>query len=283
MKALRVCAWNILHGGGTRRTPEVALALLAIDADVFVVCEYRRRMGGQLRGVLADHGWRHQVCTEPPEGVNGILLAGRVALEPVGADPPSPQRFLAAYAPDAGVHIAGVHIPDDSRPTARRAAWRHLVEHAREGRDRACLLIGDLNTGRDGDGPAGAFSCAEYLGLLWTFGYRDAFRECHKEKEEFTWVDRARAGRGEAGALARKRLGNKGFRIDAAHVSGPLLPRLEQAEHVHGLRERGVSDHSALVVSLGAWGVGGRGMGRSACGKVAIPGRADLNGGADVV
>lgn len=257
MNALRVCAWNILHGGGTRRIPEIALALLAIDADVFVLCEYRRRMGGQLRGVLADHGWRHQVCTEPPEGVNGMLVAGRVALRAVDAGAPSPQRFLAVSVPDAGVQIAGVHIPDDSRPTARRAAWRHLVEHARAEKDGACLLIGDLNTGRDGDGPAGAYSCAEFLGLLWTYGYRDAFRVCHREKEEFTWFDRAGAGRGEGGDRVRKGLGGNGFRIDAAHVSGSLLPRLERAEHVHGLRESGVSDHSALVVSLGAGGQAG--------------------------
>ena len=75
---VRLFVWNILHGGGSRRIPHIALAILDARPDVVALSEYRRSMGGQLAGVLADHGLKHQLCTDPPGRKNGVLLASRV-------------------------------------------------------------------------------------------------------------------------------------------------------------------------------------------------------------
>jgi len=38
-------AWNILHGGGRRRIPEIVLTLLDGAGDVIVINEYRSHVG----------------------------------------------------------------------------------------------------------------------------------------------------------------------------------------------------------------------------------------------
>jgi hypothetical protein len=64
---MRILAWNILHGGSGRRLPEIVLALLGHRPDVVVLSEFRARLGGQIRGILADHGLSHQAATPPPQ------------------------------------------------------------------------------------------------------------------------------------------------------------------------------------------------------------------------
>lgn len=249
---MRILAWNIRHGGGARRLPEIALAILEHRPDWVVLSEYRPRMGGQLRGVLADHGLRHQACTDPPAGVNGVLIASRWAVRvredsrraahPAG-EPAWARRWLEVESPELGLSVAGLHIPDEGRPTERAGFWQSLVSVARRRVGEASVLIGDFNTGRPGvDGGPGGFTCGELLGTLWTLGYRDAWRERNPEGRESTW---AGSGPGSWGWGA-------GLRIDAAYVSPTVLGRVSGVRHSHAERECGVSDHSAVVLDL-AW------------------------------
>lgn len=240
--AVRILAWNILHGGGARRLPEIVLSLLAHEPDVVVLTEFRSRLGGQIRGVLADHGLTHQAATPTPQGSNGLLIASRERLSlrddapkghPAARRPCWRDRWLEVRLPN--FTLSGVHVPDDGRPTDRAAYWQSLVAFARARRDEPVLLIGDFNTGRHRADEEGAtFSCTAQLGALWTLGYRDAWRELNPTARESTWVSP---------------LGG-GFRIDAAHVSAPLLPRLRGARHSDRERVEGVSDHSAVLIDL---------------------------------
>jgi len=209
---------------------------------VVVLSEYRPRLGGQIRGVLGDHGLAHQAATPTPAGSNGLLIASRPPLS-VRADGPTEHpaarrpcwrdRWLEVRLP--GLTLAGVHVPDDGRPTDRAAYWQSLLAFARARRDEAALLIGDFNTGRHRADEEGAtFSCTAQLGALWTLGYRDAWRELNPDARESTWVSPVGGG----------------FRIDAAHLSAPLLPRLRGARHSDRERLGGVSDHSAVLVDL---------------------------------
>ena len=236
---MRLLTWNILHGGG-QRVPEIVLALLDHDADVVALSEYRPSRGGSIRGVLAHHGYAHQLCTDPPARTNGLLLASRL---PLGLIPhPEPpkgltHRFIAGRLgpPDSPTNLLIVHIPEVRRSTKKPAAWRFLLDRARELRDHPTVVLGDLNTGRHRlDEQGQTFTCTALLGQLETMGYVDAWRLLHPENKEFTWFSH------EGG----------GFRIDHAHVSEPLLPRLLAARYSHTEREGGLSDHSALAVDL---------------------------------
>lgn len=236
---LSILAWNILHGGGPRRTPEIALALAQRQPDVVVLCEFRRTRGSSLRAALADAGLVYQIAHIAPEQENTVFIAGRYPLRrvPVAAPPQCQGRFLAAslYVEDELFSIAGVHIPDDGAHAAKAAYWQFLLSWARTQRDHLALVVGDLNTARRGPDTSGVgFRCEALLGNLISLGFVDAWRAGRPGCREDTWQD----ARGFGG------------RIDAAMLSPRLSSRLCAASHVQEWRTRGLSDHAALDVRL---------------------------------
>src|ERR1700735_5522801 len=74
---LRLLAWNIRQGGGTRLLA-ICEALARHEADVLVLSEYR---GGdsalRLRDALARIGYPHIPSVVPPLGKSGVLVAAR--------------------------------------------------------------------------------------------------------------------------------------------------------------------------------------------------------------
>ncbi len=239
---MRLVHWNIQHGGGPARTPEIALTLLAYRADVVVLTEFRRERGGQIAGVLHDHGLPHQAHSAPPPRTNGVLIASR---EPLQVIPPPADRDIATrrvdvFLSDPEVWITGVHLPDaakhDAPAIARKAAhFRSLVEFSRE---KACdrhVIAGDLNTGRHRlDEPGATFTCTALLGQLATFGYADAYRTLHPAGRDASW---------------RSHIG-QGFRLDHTLVSRPLTAGIRRAWYDESTRASGHSDHAPMVVDL---------------------------------
>lgn len=262
----------------------IALGLAELRPDVVVLTEFHRAKGGSIRAVLADLGLIHQAdshgqstpAAHPtahpaahPTAKNGILIASRWELTDVC---PGPTETLGADAPrwlegcirpgsawPRGLWVGGLHIPDDSRPTARARVWGHVLERAGVWKDGAAVLAGDWNSGRHFvDEPGASFSCTANLGRLWTMGYRDAFEGVAGGAERTggvrgaTWV----APAGWAGGEGLPQ-GKTGFRIDAVHLSSSVAAGAYRLEQADSLREMGISDHSALVVELGASGEGG--------------------------
>lgn len=244
----RLLAWNLRHGGGSQRMPEIALRLLEHRPDVVILTEFRRTTGGQIAGVLADHGLLHQHSTEPPAGRNGVLVASRDAMD-VGAELVGTAVTSVACGPRAGLNrkladvtlpglglaLAAVHIPCDGRGLGREAAFQAVVSLARRRRQEPFVLMGDFNAGRHRLDEEGAtFTCTRCLGQLAAMGYRDAWRDRNADGREFSWYSHEGAG----------------FRIDHAFVSAPAAPRVRGCWYSHKERRRGLSDHSALVLDL---------------------------------
>lgn len=237
--------WNILHGGGPLRVPAIALTLLEICPDVVLLTEFRAARGGQLAGVLHDHGWVYQQQTTHEHAGNGLLLAAKTPVERTDA-PASPKgvapKWLEVYLPELKLTLAGVHIPHRGSGTSRTLLWKHAVDRARAHKDGRFMLFGDMNTGRNrADGPAGAFDCTARLGELSSMRYTDAWRHFHPESCEGTW-----AGHGCAQ-----------HRIDHAHLSEAVFPEVLGAWHETGPMTLGLSDHAALLVRLGVREGGG--------------------------
>lgn len=239
---MRLVTWNILHGGGTRRTPLIALRLCELAPDLVVLTEYRRTTGGQIAGVLADRGLVHQRSTEPPAGRNGVFVASR---EPLGPGEPGPggwaaHRWLDVTLPTLGASLTAVHAPDTHRSDPARvqrqaAYWQHLVRlcEARKGTNHA--VAGDLNTGRHGLDECGrTFTGTVFLGRISTLGYRDAFRIDRPRDAAPTWLSHT----------------GSGFRIDAVWVSEALCGRVRKAFHEGSARAERESDHAPVVVDL---------------------------------
>ncbi len=244
---MKLVAWNLRHGGGTRGMPAIALSLIEHRADIVILSEWRQRTGGQIAGVLHDHGLCHQVHTQPGDGVNGVLVASRWEVNqrvPTITVPGSiakrslSLRYMEVDLADVGLTIGAVHIPCDG--PGRRAVIAAMVETARRQRDSACIVMGDMNAWRgelDADGtvfgvdrPSGEIG----LGRLASLGYVDAWRAAHPQEREYTWLSHDGAG----------------FRIDHAHVSRALADRVRRCDFSHEERGSGLSDHSALVLEI---------------------------------
>lgn len=238
---MRILAWNILHGGGAARIPEIAVALVDQRPDVVVLTEFRPMRGGQLRAVLADHGLAHQACSGRDAGRNAVLIASRWPVAPmnhgvaVGADVEA--RWLGVrleHSPHP-IGLLGVHIPDDSRPSAKARVWQGVLDVAKPRAGAPMIIAGDTNSGRHKvDEPGNRLGCVTALGKLATMGYVDAWRARHPESPEDTW-SHPFAG---------------GGRIDGIYVSRELAPRVTDAQLLHEARRAGHSDHSMVRVDL---------------------------------
>ena len=218
--------------------PEIALCLVEHGADVIVLSEYRTTIGGQIRGVLAEHGWTHQICTNPKAHKNGILVVSRLEIEACEHSESAPsrrERWLEFRVPQVDLRVAGVHIPDGGGPNGKSYFWKDLLAVAREHKDERYAVIGDFNTGRHYVDEAGrTFTCTVQMGRLTSMGFRDAWRWVHPAGREYSWYSHT---------------GN-GFRIDHAFVSEGLGDRIESAWYSHSEREAGLSDHSPMVLTL---------------------------------
>lgn len=249
MPGLRIFAWNLRHGGGTTRTPGIVLEILEQQADVVVLMEWRTRMGGQIAGVLADHGWRWQTHTEPEDGVNGVLVASRYDMHrvdnPVDLPGPSAQRGLARRWVEvelADTAIGAAHVPCDG--PGRDAVLAAMVDMARRRRDENAVILGDFNVaGREQRGarPWGVGDGGELtLGRLASLGWIDACTAT-PGSDEATWHGPALNSRDSSG-----------FRLDQAWVSRALARRGAASHAVHEGRLQGLSDHSGVMLEIAA-------------------------------
>lgn len=231
---MRFLAWNILHGGGPARMPEIAHAIAAHTPDVVALSEVRRTTGGQIAGALADIGLSHWAWTDPPAGVNGVLVASRNPFAATRFDPPAAQRLLAARISALDLNLVACHVPPD--PGSERShAWKSLLDYAKSRMGERTLVLGDLNAGRDGDLHALKLDGQESLGKLWTWGYRDLFRKENTGRAQFSWLTPDRQG---------------GGRIDHAIASAPLAAVESSVRYSHAERDLRISDHSVLLVDL---------------------------------
>ncbi|MEM7754783.1 MAG: endonuclease/exonuclease/phosphatase family protein [Planctomycetota bacterium] len=251
---MKIFAWNILHGGG-KRLPWIALELLDARADVVCLTEFRPGLGGgQLRGVLADHGYAHQHATDPGPRRNGVLIASRSAL---CAPREHNAKLVTVELPEAKISLTVAHLPDAKRgdvraETKKSAAWHAVLDEAR---GRTCAdhaVVGDFNTGRHRIDEAGeTFTCTALMGQLRTLGYRDAWSDVGQyiEAETTTYTGVGVAARRRPTATWVSHAGT-GFRLDHAWCSGSLARRVRTARYLHEPRQRRLSDHSAMVVEL---------------------------------
>jgi exonuclease III len=232
---LRLLTWNIRAGGGTR-LPRIAEALAAHAADVLVLTEYRSGEAGQrLRTVLRDMGYTWLSPIEPPGIRNGVLVASRVKprmAAHVAAHVPEPWRMLAVTIDR--IRVFGIYMPN---LRAKIPYWEALIDASVPHAGGRALALGDFNTCRAYVDETGATDVTSpFLDKIQDAGFRDVWRDRFPDGREYSWYSHR---------------GN-GFRIDHAFASAAMTRRILTVRYSHDERTSGLSDHSVLLVEIGA-------------------------------
>src|SRR5262249_25836150 len=144
--AMRLLAWNIRQGGGSRLS-RIAEALKRHDAEIVILSEYR---GGpsasRLFGALHSPGYSHATTLVPPPGRNGLLASARHPFREhggVGVGLPEPYRMVMVDF--AVFRLIGIYMPN---LRAKIPYWEALIAALSSQSPNRALAIGDFNTCR---------------------------------------------------------------------------------------------------------------------------------------
>jgi exodeoxyribonuclease-3 len=242
---LRLLTLNI-SGPSVARAHLLADYLLEVDADVVVLTETRANDGTRaLFDRCREQGYL--VMGELPESSRerGVAVIRRVGpdRQPAAAEVDLPHRLVIDdLADEAELRLVAAYVPsrDASLPKIERkrtfldqmsAALRLVAENTR------VVFMGDLNiVGRTHVPRYPAFKAWEYEALddISAIGLTDVYAEMNPGVQAYSWIGRT----------------GSGYRYDYAFVSPDLVEEVEDCEYLHGPRERGITDHAAVLLTL---------------------------------
>jgi exonuclease III len=256
---MRLVSWNV--AGRVRRLREQAACISEADADVVCLQEVRASTIDPWKEALLELGYCQVRWAPLDPGAErrrplAVMTAARTELALLDPPPvPWPERVLAVRLSAPRIEIVNLHSPispspDLAKVRTHEAMHAYLAQPTRIPR----ALCGDLNTPRKEhtDGRVWTFARSQHgkmrpeRGERWEnaelalirglepHGYRDAFRALHgMERRELSWVWPRWGG---------------GYRLDHLIASEEIAVR--SCEYEHGWRERGLSDHAALIADL---------------------------------
>ena len=137
---MRILTLNLRAGGGTR-IPALVEALVARDADVLVLTEFRIGPSGtRLLDLLRQHRYEVHLHNDPPAGTNSAVIVSRL---PLTSERSPHHRIVAAEL--HGIQLRGIYLPLNQ---AKVEFWEeHFGRVLGSLRDEPAILIGDFNTG----------------------------------------------------------------------------------------------------------------------------------------
>lgn len=233
---IRALSWNILQGGG-RRTDEIVSYFEGVRADIIVLQEFRDGPNGdQIRAALKGLGLTHQFMAEADKtGGNTLFVAARFAFDAGDfmADRTGPCHIIEAAFLEMPLVLLNIHFPQKA---AQKPLFSQLDQDTPSLLEAPVLMLGDMNCGIPfEDSDTKTFQNTGRFQALLEAGWVDLWRRDNPEAKAFSWIS--------------PRTGN-GFRYDHAFASSKL--DVMSVDYDHTVREGGLSDHSALMVSFKA-------------------------------
>lgn len=226
--------FNIRHGGGNRQK-EILRSVLEHDPTSVVFTEYRENKNSCFfRKTLLDNGYVSFSASSDDPKQNAVAIASK---EPhvanVFRSELGQHAHRAILASLQEISILGVYFAQKEH---KRPLFNFINERCGELLGSRGLVIGDFNTGKHYlDERKNTFYCAEEFEKLGSSGLIDSWRSRNAETNEFSWFSNA---------------GN-GFRIDHVFSTLQMDALVKNIFYSHEEREKGISDHSALIVEYG--------------------------------
>ncbi len=229
-----------MQGGGSRAAG-IADYIVRSRPDIVTLQEFRLGAGSDV--ILAALKTCGLTYVHIPETLSPtehtILVASRFGFD-AGDFMPEEVRPLsileAAFNPlqlGFPFTLLGVHFPQKDPQVP---LFQQLIGDTNLLLDGPCLLIGDLNCGIPfADSMTKTFFATQYFQDMLGLGWIDAWRSRHPGVTEYTWFSSVK---------------KHGFRYDHALASPVFDARIEKVGYDHGVRDEGLSDHSALVVEF---------------------------------
>jgi exodeoxyribonuclease-3 len=220
--------------------------ILPSSFDVYVLTETSEGPGTHMiLSEMKDAGWLVFLRPTKPKD-RGTAIVSRIAATPHAAypvDDPAPGRaIIITLDTEPTIEIIGMYVPNrgnDSGKTDRKrtflGCWlRRLASDI--GHQR--ILVGDLNvvppTQRPQFLPQEPFEYEWYETLISSCGIYDAASRHNPPGHESTWV----AYNGE------------GYTYDHIMIAEDMMTFVTRFAYDHSTRNRRLSDHSAIVISV---------------------------------
>lgn len=229
---IKILSWNIQQGGGSRLS-KITKALKEINAHIVVLSEYRNNNSGiQLRNIGLSMGYRYQMVSNAPNNDNSVIIMSMLPcnfkLFPKSDAQYGHNVIKAEY--DA-FDVYGMYLPHKKK----HQLFDLLLQEASVA-TKPVIYCGDMNTGINGiDQKGTSFWYSDELIELNRHGLQDAFRYKYGQIEEYSWYSHQK----------------NGYRYDHTYVHEDLLPIISDCAYLHDYRERGLSDHSPMLLSMG--------------------------------
>lgn len=241
--------WNVRNPSWTTATVQARQLLARFPADVFVLTELKNRRGALYHmDRLRANGYR--IFPTAPSGEYQVLVASRVQAQPMPLDAPLfssrivgiilavgniELKLLGLYGPSrwpiTRKYATEKRFQDEVRLVVRHIESQYSLDHT--------IVTGDLNVIERGHVP-------HYADLLdWEYDFYDFFLEtglvdayhvANPSKLDHSWY-----GIGGDGP---------GYRLDHMFMSRDLAKLLTECYYVHDFRRTGLSDHSALALTM---------------------------------
>lgn len=243
VEELRLCALNV-NSPSPSRAQRIVDWLLTTKSNTLVLTEMQPSEGGLIiLACLEAEGY----VTNCTPGWKGAQYFAAIATRGVEATPLRPTAFDPRVAAvsltinHATVHLVGVYGPTNGMTAEsshrRRGFQRRLLDYL-AGFDSSVLCVaGDLNVVEPDHRPhLPAFEdhdYAFYKGLL-ALGLRDAYRELNPSGGDHSWFS--------------ARFGSQ--RLDHSLIAREV-GTIRACTYDHSTRSNGLSDHAALLTTIG--------------------------------
>jgi exodeoxyribonuclease III len=230
---MKVMTFNIRQGGGDRKE-RIIDSISCHDPDILVLTEFRENKHTQyFRTRLSKLGYLNSAVASKDTGLNTVCVASKNSFVPETFQKElngEGHRLVVAHFNE--FTVVGVYF---AQKQEKNILFNFINNNASVLSKQRCLIIGDFNTGKhfiDEEGKT--FHCAKEFEDLEGSGFVDTWRSRNTEAREYSWFSN---------------IGN-GFRIDHAFATFDLNARVESVFYSHEEREKGVSDHSAMIINF---------------------------------